>query len=341
LREINKLMKINVSQLQLSKKIIAGLMLASLYLFSGNLLSAAEEAEEDAEAEKPPAEVLEPVDPPDLRNDRALAENLGDSEVKWLKSGDTEFLGIFDTDSSDKTLGSVLIIPAPGNSPLVSGALPQLASGLSSSGWHSLAITLPEMDFSGPSPSFPDEKQDTEPATDENTEEPADAATENSESDNTEVKLQPELPDAKKWYADQQTKNMEKILERVLAAEAELLVNGGKYVLIAQGASAELVLELISSSVIKPSGFISLNIDYPVYQRSTKIPANLAAIKIPILDLYNISGRNKAKKRKLKQKGSHYRQIYIPANDINFRGSEALIVNRAKGWLKKQFSNSN
>jgi len=324
-----------ISGIKASKLLLLGILASFLYIVSTVSILAAEEEpakEEVTEAEK--AEPLPPVEPAGLRNDRAIAEQIGDSEAKWLKAGETEFLGIYNPDSSGNVLGSVLIIPAPGNSPLVSGVLPKLATELASKGWNTLAITLPELNFSGPAPTFAEEKATTTAEstdTDESATEET-AATEKAAEDNEAA-----MPDPEKWYADQQTKNMEKLLLRLLAAEAEILKQNPKYVLLAQGASAELALELISSNVIKASALVTLNIEHPVYQRSTNIPVNLAKIKIPVLDIYNVTDKVAAAKRKTRQKEPGYRQLYIPGTDNNYLGSEKLLLKRVRGWLSKSF----
>jgi len=281
------------------KIVISGMLAIWLILITNVTITAAEnEYSEDASTE---TTKVKPVEPPSLRNDRILAEQLGDSQAKWLTAGDTEFLGIFNPDTSGMPIGSLLILPTPGQSAKSPGILTQLIDELSSKGWHTLGISLPAFDFSAPSP----------------------------------VESQPVLPESNKWYADQETKNMAKLLERIMAAEGELLAKGGKYVILAQGATAELVLELISSQVIKPSALITLNLQHPIKQRVSLIKKNLAAVKIPILDIYNLSNKNIAKNRKLNV--DYYHQIAIPGSGIDFRGSELLVIKRIRGWLKKTF----
>ncbi len=300
-----------------------GLLIVSLLVFCYPIQAAEDDDTADA--------VEETIDnttvPMDLIKDRAIASQLRGSEAKWLTLGDTEFLGVFNENKTNHAFGSILILPAPGSTPLEQGVLPVLAKELPKKGWHSLSFTTPQLDFSGPSPKFPATK--IMPKMDESSEETKPQA--------AEQPMKNGLSDPKVWFEKQQTKNMELILERLLMAEAELLRQGGQYVLIAQGASAELVLELISSKVIKPSGFISLNIRHTNSQRELQIPQNLAAVQMPILDLYNNSYMQEAEVRKLLQKNTKYRQIYIPGNGINFRGSEALLTRRVSGWLKNNF----
>ncbi|MCP3674537.1 MAG: DUF3530 family protein [Gammaproteobacteria bacterium] len=275
-----------------------------------------------AESEASKAELVEP---PSLRNDRILAEQLGDSQAKWLTAGKTEFLGIFNADTSGKTVGSLLILPTPGRSAKSLGILTQLIDELSSKGWNTLGISLPIFDFSAPSPSFPEAQTTTEAL--------------GEESDNAPTESPQVIPDAKKWYADQETKNMAKLLERILAAEDELLAKGDKYVLLAQGATAELVLELISSRVIKPAGLITLNLQHPIKPRTSLIVKNLSAIKIPVLDVSNLSNKGPAHNRKLKLNSDNYKQLVIPGSGIDFRGSELLVIKRIRGWLKNTLLN--
>ena len=297
------------------KIILSGLLALSLILFIDvEIIAAENETSEDTNTEKVETK---PVEPPSLRNDRILAEQLGDSQAKWLTAGNTEFLGIFNPDTSGKPIGSLLILPTPGRSAKALGILTQLIDELSSKGWHTLGISLPIFDFSAPSPSFPKAKTTTE-----------------ASEEQTPIESLPVLPDAKKWYADQETKNMAKLLERVMAAETELLAKGGKYVILAQGATAELVLELISSQVIKPAGLITLNLQHPIKQRASLIVTNLAAIKIPILDISNLSNKGPAQNRKLKLNADNYDQLDIPGSGIDFRGSELLVIKRIRGWLK-------
>ncbi len=305
-------------------------------VFSGGTSFASESNTSEENAEKETV-VEEPLEPDTLRNDRILASQLAagqmeGSEAKWMKAGGTEFLGIFTTDSSGKAAGSLLILPEPGFTPISPGVLPLLATEPATRGWNTLGISLPDFDFSPPTPIYPEATV-------------ADIGNESTAEDSKEEtpavpevdKQQTLLPEADKWYAKQATSNMESLLGRLIAVEAELLTKNGQYVLLAQGASAEMVLELISNKVIKPAGLIILNIDHPVPQRARKIPTNLAAIKIPVLDIYNMANKQKAAKRKLKQSSSSYRQLFIPGNEVNFRGSEALSLRRIKGWLEKNF----
>jgi len=53
-----------------------------------------------------------------------------------------------------------------------------------------------------------------------------------------------------------------------------------------------------------------LAIGHPINQQLSKIPNNLAAVKISVVDIYNVSGIAAAGKRKQKQKGLNYRQLY-------------------------------
>ncbi len=305
-------------------------------VFSGDTSFASESNTSEENAEKETV-VEEPLEPATLRNDRILASQLAagqmeGSEAKWMKAGGTEFLGIFTKDSSGKTAGSLLILPAPGFTPFSPGILPLLATEPATRGWHTLGISLPEFDFSPPAPMFPKANVADigDDSTAEDNKEEAPASPEVDKQQNV-------LPEADKYYAKQATTNMENLLGRLVAAEAELLAKNGQYVMLAQGASAEMVLELISNKVIKPAGLITLNIDHPVAQRARKIPSNLAAVKIPVLDVYNMANKQKADKRKLKQSSSGYRQLFIPGNEVNFRGSEALSLRSVKGWLEKNF----
>ena len=74
------------------------------------------------------------------------------------------------------------------------GALSEIATDLSSNGWHTLGISIPDLDFSDPVA----------------------------------------VSEIDKWYAEQETKNMGSVLERILAAEPDLMSNGSKYILLAQ-----------------------------------------------------------------------------------------------------------
>ena len=263
------------------------LILGLILLFAGQMLIAAESKDNKADGRS--------------SQDRALAEQLKADEIKWLTTGDNKFLGIYKADTSGKALGSLLILAAPGGTAAMPGALSELAIQLSSSGWHTLGISIPDLDFSDPVAA----------------------------------------PDVDKWYVDQETKNMGSVLERIMAAEADLTANGAKYVLLAQGSTAELVLELIASNTINPAGLISLNLRHPVYQQALKIPDNLARLQIPVLDIYNTTESESARKRKTRQKNAEYFQLYIAGSDNNFRGSEKLLVSRINGWLKKTYSKPN
>jgi hypothetical protein len=323
----------NNKTIQLSNgiQILVLVTLISINSISLNLSAADADADADASAvEETPVKQEEPVEPFELRNDRIIAKQLKEGEAKWLKAGNSEYLGIFKSDSSGEALGSILILPSPKSAPNAPGALNYLSNELSENGWNVLAISLPELNFSGPAPKHPNEGESKE-------EQP-----EVEESKQTEavkvVDKNSEMLDPKIWFEQQQTKNMEKLLERILVSETELQVSGGKYVILAQGATAELLLELISNKVINPHGLITLNIHHPVAQRMSKIPSNLAKVTIPNLDIFNVSTNILAKKRKSKQKGSNYRQIYVPGKGIHYRGSEILLYKRVNGWLKNNFS---
>ncbi len=201
-------------------------------------------AEEDISTESPVVESskpAKPVEPAGLKQDRILASQLVDSEARWLKAGKTEFLGIYNADSSGNNRGSLLILAAPGHSAITPGILPKLAADLSTKGWHTLGISLPEFDFSGPAPPYL-KQQSLEKNTDDSVKPDSVEASETPKINN----IASELPEARKWYADQETTNMSKLLERILAAEAELFSIGDEYKVLAQGVTAELLLELIN-----------------------------------------------------------------------------------------------
>ncbi|MFT5521501.1 MAG: hypothetical protein ACI9IA_002102 [Enterobacterales bacterium] len=325
----------NDKTIELNKWLQIILLVTLLLTNSISLDLSAADAEKDADAvEETPVKQEEPVEPLELRNDRIIAKQLTEGETKWLKVGKSEFLGIFKSDNSGKALGSILILPSPNSSPNTPGALNYLSNELSESGWHTLAISLPEFDFSGPAPEHPNEEiGKAEEKTEQENNELA-AITKTDDNNST-------MPDPKTWYEQQQTKNMERLLERILVSETELQVSGGKYLILAQGATAELLLELVSSKVINPQGLITLNIEHPVAQRQSKIPNNLAKVTIPTLDVFNVLTNELAKKRKLKQKGNNYRQIYVPGNGIHYIGSEPSLYKRINGWLKINFSKQN
>jgi len=242
----------------------------------------------------------------ELLRDKAIAAQLSftqeNLELKWLKVGTTQFLSLFYPNTSRTSFGSLLILPSPSISPMTEGMLPTIAKYVSTRGWHALTFNTPELDFSQPSLAL---KSDA---------------------------------DISKWQQQQQTTNMELVLDRLLVAEKELLARGGRYVLLAQGVSAEVVLELISSKVIKPQGLIVLNIGHPSSKRVKQVSAKMAKISIPILDLYNNSNAELAKYRKMQMLIKNYRQVYIPGSDNNFRGSETMLSRRINGWLVQQFS---
>jgi len=304
------------------------LVLIVLFAIQAVSLSASEAEETE---EQVPTQQEEPVEPFELRNDRVIALQITEGEIKWMKTGKSEFLGILKSDSSGRALGGVLILASPNSAPNSPGAINYLSNELSENGWHTLSISVPEFNFSGPAPKHPDAKLDK-----------AEKQSESDENKQVEgAKVDDKrsgMPDSKIWYKEQQTKNMEKLLQRVLVSEAELQALGGQYIIIAQGATAELLLELISSNVINPQGLITLDIQHPVDQRMSSIPAHLAKVTIPTLDVFNVPSSELAKKRKLKQKGNNYRQTYVPANGIHYKGSEHLLYKKIKGWLTINFS---
>ena len=227
-----------------------------------------------------------------------LAKQLDSGEVKWLNDKQGKFLGIFEPSQEASTKGSLMLLPEHGSMANAEGIIETLLTDSDRRGWHVLSISPPGMDIH-PIP-----------------------------MDNLSL--------SQEAKSEQETQNLELLLSRLLAAEAELLKGGGRYVLVAQGIMAEMCLELVISKMIKPVMLVTLDIEHPHHARNKKINQLMRQLRLPLLDVVS-EQTGIARERQQQMSGRvSYRQVFYPAKNQDFIGQEQVVAKRIHDWLKKQ-----
>lgn len=279
-------------------------------------------------AEEQPDSTTEPTPEPPVdlnaQRDQELADSLPPGQVKWIESGDGKFLALFNPDQTGNPRGSVMMVPAPGDTIQTPGVMTEAVNYFPSVAWHFMAVHAVDLSFQGPQPELPLKEPSTTTA-EQNTESVA------------AVEIEVVLPDEQDWYQKQFKANQQTLVSRLAAAEQELLRNDKGYVLVVTSHSGSLVLEAIKDKMLKPKGLVLIDINYPVLSVRQQLTKNLAELPIPVLDIYSVVSRQLAEQRHELNRFPGYEQRMLPVTGRDFRGSEYLLLRTIRGWLKRKF----
>ena len=290
-------------------------------------------AQEDTDAQQAVETKAEPEAKVDRNRERdeALANQIPPDQVKWLASGDSEFLVRFKSEETGQPLGSLMMVSTPMQTILDPGLMTEAVDYFPTVSWHVMAVHPVDI-------SFADQAvvAEAEPPT---ATEPGDESSDDSEPTNdTTNATVPEQVSDKEWYEKQHKENEKLLIDRLAISERELLRNERGYVLVVSSYSASLVLTGIKEQKIKPRAVILLDINHPVKLIQQQLVSNLKDIPIPVLDIYHSGSMQLANLRKPLSKNRLYTQRFIPGVSADFKGSEMLLMRTIRGWLKKNLN---
>ena len=206
-----------------------------------------------------------------------LSRLMPQDELKPLLAGDTEFLSLYREHMSAQQRGVVLIIPDWQHLPTNNDGVNFLRTQLNDLGYATLAMTVPDIDWQAV------------PAETENAQsEPADSnQTANNESSAAPLKA-PVHVDAIAQISNAIIDNYKlNLIARFNALYQSALNEDGKIVVIAQGASAALLLEHYGEFPNTDiDAFVSLSSYLPNTERNQQLNAIISTISPPLLDIY-------------------------------------------------------
>ncbi|BDF93316.1 MULTISPECIES: DUF3530 family protein [Pseudoalteromonas] len=209
-----------------------------------------------------------------------LSRLMPQDELKPLLAGDTEFLSLYRQHMSAQQRGVVLIIPDWQHLPTDNDGINFLRTQLNDLGYATLAMTVPDIDWQA----VPTEAENpqSKPANSNQT-----------ESDNNDDS--PTTPPAKPVHVEAIAQISNAIIDnyklnliaRFNALYQSALNEDGKIVVIAQGASAAVLLEHYAQyPSTNIDAFISLSSYLPNSQRNQQLNATISTISPPLLDIY-------------------------------------------------------
>ena len=209
-----------------------------------------------------------------------LSRLMPQDELKPLLAGDTEFLSLYREHMSAQQRGVVLIIPDWQHLPTNNDGINFLRTQLNDLGYATLAMTVPDIDWQA----IPAEKENAQS-------EPAD----NNQKGNTDSAETPSVPPTVPVHVDaiEQISNTVidnyklNLIARFNALYQSALNEDGKIVVIAQGASAAVLLEHYGEYPNTDiDAFVSLSSYLPNSRRNKQLNAVVSTISPPLLDIY-------------------------------------------------------
>jgi len=218
-----------------------------------------------------------------------LSRLMPKSEIRSLKAGETEFVSLHREYMSAEQRAVVLIIPDWQNLPTNNAGINFLRTHLNDLGYTTLAMTVPDIDWQA-------SKKDSQ------TESPETDTTAADSQQNTDTNEENSTSEQAATNADDMVKHVE-VIEYVsndviddykenLIARFEVLYqtalnDGDKIVLVAQGASAGVLLEHYASFPNDDlEAFISLSSYLPNNERNQQLNTLVSTISPPLLDVF-------------------------------------------------------
>jgi hypothetical protein len=245
-----------------------------------------------------------------------LQRALPDYQYRQLEAGEQQFSVLFNENTIANSMGVAILINDFGMAHSGTQSLGPLAGYLNNEGWVTLVMTAPEMDFY-PLQDTAAEEQRAEPTDDSKPFEPA-------------VRLSAE-----------QFEQFESLLsERVAAAREFAQSYPGFVLLVAQGISAAALLDRYSEQQQGlPDALVTVSPYWPEPQRNHQLAQKMAALPVPILDIYNrwnnawtLSKRQQRLIAAQKALKLHYRQREIIGTDL-IAGQYPYMAREVQGWL--------
>ncbi len=199
-----------------------------------------------------------------------------DGEVRTLLAGDDEFICLYRQSMAATQRGVVLIIPDWQHPPTSNTGLNFLRKQLNDLGYATSAMTMPDIDW---------HPADTDTQSSDTQSDTATASTEPKEQTPHFASATPTISDA--VLNDYKLK----LITRFNALYNNALDEQGAIIVLAQGASAGLLIEHYASFPnTSVNAFISLSGYLPNGERNQHLNATLSTISPPLLDIFYSEG---------------------------------------------------
>lgn len=208
-----------------------------------------------------------------------LSRLMPQDELKPLLAGDTEFLSLYREHMSAQQRGVVLIIPDWQHLPTNNDGINFLRTQLNDLGYATLAMTVPDIDWQA----VPAETENAQSETTDSNQ------ADNAESSASAAPLKaPVHVDAIAQISNAIIDNYKlNLIARFNALYQSALNEDGKIVVIAQGASAAVLLEHYGEFPNTDiDAFVSLSSYLPNTERNQQLNAIISTISPPLLDIY-------------------------------------------------------
>uniref|UniRef100_UPI00387F5686 DUF3530 family protein n=1 Tax=Pseudoalteromonas mariniglutinosa TaxID=206042 RepID=UPI00387F5686 len=201
---------------------------------------------------------------------------ISEDEIRPLLVDEVEFISLYRQHMAPQQRGVALIIPDWQHLPTNNAGINFLRKELNDVGYATIATTIPDIDWLAVDKAD-SENDDTDAAS--STEEPA--ADVNQTQEITHAEASPAVSNA---IIDHYKSNL---IARFNALYQSASNEQGKIIVVAQGASAGLLLEHFASFPrTNIDAFISLSSYLPNQQRNQNLNASLSTISPPLLDIY-------------------------------------------------------
>ncbi|MCQ8878166.1 alpha/beta hydrolase family protein [Pseudoalteromonas shioyasakiensis] len=211
-------------------------------------------------------------------------------EIKPLQVGEDEFISLYREYMSAEQRGVVLIIPDWQHLPTNNAGINFLRTHLTDFGYTTIAMTVPDINWQASAEqSTAEDGNNTEEATVEKKEVATDSNSEtDKQTDASENIVTPKHVDALAYINNDVIDNYkESLIARFEALYQSALDEGGKIVVIAQGASAGVLLEHYASFPnTNIDAFISLSSYLPNHERNQQLNTLVSTISPPLLDVF-------------------------------------------------------
>lgn len=224
-----------------------------------------------------------------------IARLMPQGEIKPLQVGEQEFISLYREYMSAEQRGVVLIIPDWQHLPTNNDGINFLRTHLNDFGYTTIAMTVPDIDWQASAEqstaqdgneteSTTGEKKDT--ATEPSSEAEQEAA--EAQTDASETAVTPKHVDALAYINNDVIDDYkENLVARFEALYQSALDEGGKIVLVAQGASAGVLVEHYASFPNNNiDAFISLSSYLPNHERNQQLNTLVSTISPPLLDIF-------------------------------------------------------
>lgn len=320
-------------------KLSTFLLLITLSLCSSQLIAANEAGEEESDKSDEQAiiEQIERASLPSRYEQRQLQlQQQYPEQYIQLDSETAKASALFIAAERAEPLGTVLLIPSPGQSADDAENISPLRNLVTTMGWNSLSLELPEANFAalrieGKSLVHLENAQETAPEQTEPDEDSNKAPQETSEQEQTNTP--PPLDEG------EITASQDEQVFYTLAASINFLhnKNNGKLIIMAQREAAYWLLEFIQNTpTISPDAIVLITPQQPA-QAKHSLAQLLPKLEIPIQDYFfnhnseqlalGAQRLSQAKRMQLK----HYQQVVLQ-EPVQLRRNK-LIQTRIKGWL--------